>query len=133
MTRPDETGSNRAHDARTQAVAQMGATRASPDGYPAGAEHRRPNGSAGADGSGRPYRTDIDRPRTARRHRPNGTDLDRPRPDRPTLPVVIFRLIGHPGDLNYGMALAGSVVLGGTTALVMLLVERLRVPSVGTF
>ena len=55
------------------------------------------------------------------------------RDDRPTLPVVIFRLIGHPGDLNYGMALAGSVVLGGTTALVMLLVERLRVPSVGTF
>jgi len=52
--------------------------------------------------------------------------------DRPTLPVVIFRLIGHPGDLNYGMALAGSVVLGATTALVMLVVERLRVPSVGT-
>jgi len=46
MTRPDETGSNRAHDARTQAVAQMGATRASPDGDPAGAERRRPNGSA---------------------------------------------------------------------------------------
>ena len=55
------------------------------------------------------------------------------RDDRPTLPVVIFRLIGHPGDLNYGMALAGSVVLGATTALVMLVVERLRVPSVGTF
>jgi thiamine transport system permease protein len=55
------------------------------------------------------------------------------RDDRPTLPVVIFRLIGHPGDLNYGMALAGSVVLGATTALVMLIVERLRVPSVGTF
>ena len=54
------------------------------------------------------------------------------RDDRPTLPVVIFRLIGHPGDLNFGMALAGSVVLGATTALVMLLVERLRVPSVGT-
>jgi thiamine transport system permease protein len=55
------------------------------------------------------------------------------RDDRPTLPVVIFRLIGHPGDLDFGMALAGSVVLGATTALVMLLVERLRVPSVGTF
>jgi thiamine transport system permease protein len=55
------------------------------------------------------------------------------RDDRPTLPVVIFRLIGHPGDLNYGMALAGSVVLGATTALVMLVVERLRVPSVGSF
>jgi thiamine transport system permease protein len=54
------------------------------------------------------------------------------RDDRPTLPVVIFRLLGHPGDLNYGMALAGSVVLGVTTALVMLVVERLRVPSVGT-
>jgi thiamine transport system permease protein len=54
------------------------------------------------------------------------------RDDRPTLPVVIFRLIGHPGDLNFGMALAGSVVLGATTAGVMLLVERLRVPSVGT-
>jgi thiamine transport system permease protein len=55
------------------------------------------------------------------------------RDDRPTLPVVIFRLIGHPGDLNYGMALAGSVVLGATTAIVMLVVERLRVPSVGAF
>jgi thiamine transport system permease protein len=55
------------------------------------------------------------------------------RDDRPTLPVVIFRLIGHPGDLNYGMALAASVVLGATTAAVMLVVERLRVPSVGTF
>ena len=55
------------------------------------------------------------------------------RDDRPTLPVVIFRLIGHPGDLNYGMALAASVVLGATTAIVMLVVERLRVPSVGGF
>ena len=49
------------------------------------------------------------------------------------LPVVIFRLIGHPGELNYGMALAASVVLAATTALVMLAVERLRVPSVGAF
>jgi thiamine transport system permease protein len=55
------------------------------------------------------------------------------RDDRPTLPVVIFRLLGHPGDLNYGMSLAAAVVLGGSTALVMLVVERLRVPSVGTF
>ena len=54
------------------------------------------------------------------------------RDDRPTLPVVIYRLIGRPGDLNYGMSLAASVVLGATTALVMLVVERLRVPSVGT-
>jgi thiamine transport system permease protein len=53
------------------------------------------------------------------------------REDAPTLPVVIFRLLGHPGDLNYGMALAASVVLAATTALVVLAVERLRVPSLG--
>ena len=55
------------------------------------------------------------------------------RDDRPTLPVLIFRLLGQPGSHNYGMALAGSVVLAATTALVMLVVERLRVPSVGAF
>ena len=55
------------------------------------------------------------------------------REDHPTLPIVIFHLIGHPGAMNYGMALAASVVLAGATALVMLLVERLRVPSVGSF
>ena len=55
------------------------------------------------------------------------------RDDFPTMPLVIFRLLGHPGDMNYGMALAASVVLAGATALVMLLVERLRVTSVGAF
>ena len=55
------------------------------------------------------------------------------RDDSPTLPVVIFRLIGHPGEMNYGMALAASVVLAATTAVVMLAVERLRVPGVGAF
>lgn len=53
------------------------------------------------------------------------------RDDHPTLPVVIFRLIGHPGAMNYGMALAASVVLAAATTLVMLAVERLRVPSIG--
>lgn len=55
------------------------------------------------------------------------------RDEHPTVPVVIYRLIGHPGPMNYGMALAASVVLAAATALVMLLVERLRVPSVGAF
>ena len=55
------------------------------------------------------------------------------RGDHPTLPVVIYRLIGHPGAMNYGMALAASCVLAVATALVMLLVERLRVPSIGSF
>lgn len=53
------------------------------------------------------------------------------RDDNPTLPVVIYRLIGNPGEMNYGMALAASVVLAATTACVMLAVERLRVPSLG--
>ena len=48
------------------------------------------------------------------------------RPERPTLPVVIFRLIGRPGAENLGMALAASVVLGLLTATVMSLAERLR-------
>ncbi len=55
------------------------------------------------------------------------------RDDFPTLPVVIFRLIGRPGGLNYGMALAASVVLAATVAAVVLAVERLRVPSLGAF
>ncbi|QOR70376.1 iron ABC transporter permease [Ruania alkalisoli] len=55
------------------------------------------------------------------------------RPDRPTLPVVIFRLIGQPGAENYGMALAASVVLALLTAGVMGLAERLRGERAGEF
>jgi thiamine transport system permease protein len=53
------------------------------------------------------------------------------RPDSPTLPVVIFRLIGQPGADNYGMALAAGVVLAALTAGVMALAERLRGPVGG--
>nr|MBA2509380.1 iron ABC transporter permease [Nocardioidaceae bacterium] len=53
------------------------------------------------------------------------------RPDRPTLPVVIFRLIGRPGADNLGMALAASVVLATITTVVIGLAERLRVQSAG--
>jgi thiamine transport system permease protein len=53
------------------------------------------------------------------------------RDENATVPVVIYRLIGHPGAMNYGMALAASCVLAATTAAVMLVVERLRVPSLG--
>lgn len=55
------------------------------------------------------------------------------RDDAPTMPVVIFRLLGHPGEHNYGMALAASVLLAAVTALVVLVVERLRVPGMGGF
>ena len=55
------------------------------------------------------------------------------RPDRPTLPVVIYRLIGLPGGDNFGMAIAASVVLAAVTVAVIALVERLRVDTVGSF
>jgi thiamine transport system permease protein len=53
------------------------------------------------------------------------------RPDHPTVPVVIARLLGHPGAMNFGMALAAAVILAATTAAVMLVVDLLRIPSVG--
>ena len=55
------------------------------------------------------------------------------RPDRPTLPVVIYQLVSRPGEQNFGMALAASVVLGLVTLAVMTAVERLRFGSVGAF
>ena len=55
------------------------------------------------------------------------------RPDRPTLPVVIFRLIGRPGAENLGMAFAACVLLGAVTAAVMALAERLRSGTAGEF
>jgi thiamine transport system permease protein len=55
------------------------------------------------------------------------------RDEHPTLPVVIYRLIGSPGSENFGMALAASVVLAATTALVVLLVDRFGVRSLGAF
>jgi len=55
------------------------------------------------------------------------------RADRPTLPVVIYRLIGVPGGDNFGMALAASVVLAAVTVAVIALVERLHDSAVGAF
>ena len=55
------------------------------------------------------------------------------RPDAPTLPVLIYRLLGQPGPQNFGAAMAASVILMALTALVILAVERFRVGSIGTF
>ena len=55
------------------------------------------------------------------------------RDEHPTLPVVIYQLIGRPGSDNFGMALAASVVLAAATALVVLVVDRVGVRSMGTF
>ena len=48
------------------------------------------------------------------------------RPEHPTLPTVIFRLIGRPGADNFGMAMAASVVLAVLTAAVMAAAELVR-------
>ncbi len=55
------------------------------------------------------------------------------RPDAPTLPVVIYRLLGQPGPLNFGSAMAASVILMALTAVAILAIERVRVGSVGSF
>ncbi|MBT8203294.1 MAG: iron ABC transporter permease [Acidimicrobiia bacterium] len=55
------------------------------------------------------------------------------RPDTPTLPVAIFRLLGRPGALNLGQAMAMSTILMVVTATVILTVDRLRVRDVGDF
>ena len=55
------------------------------------------------------------------------------RPDRPTLPVAIFRFLGRPGELNVAQAYALAVVLMVVTVVSVLLVERVRVRRGGWF
>jgi thiamine transport system permease protein len=55
------------------------------------------------------------------------------RPDTPTLPVLVYRLLGQPGPLNFGGAMAASVILMGLTVVAIFGIERFRVGSVGTF
>jgi len=55
------------------------------------------------------------------------------RPDRPTLPVAIFRFLGRPGELNLATAYALAVVLMAVTVVSILLVERLRLRRGGWF
>ena len=55
------------------------------------------------------------------------------RPDMPTIPIVIFRLLGQPGAANYGQALAMSTILMAVCALSFLLIERFRTAGIGEF
>jgi thiamine transport system permease protein len=55
------------------------------------------------------------------------------RPDTPTMPIVIYRLLGQPGAVNYGQALAMSSLLMLVCALGFILIERLRTVGVGEF
>lgn len=48
------------------------------------------------------------------------------RPDSQTLPVIIVRLLGRPGENNYGMAMAGAVVLALLAASIMAAAEAAR-------
>ncbi|WP_189890105.1 ABC transporter permease [Streptomyces xantholiticus] len=51
------------------------------------------------------------------------------RPDNPTLPVAVARLLGRPGELNYGQAMALSTILMVVCAAALLLLERVRTES----
>ncbi|MFE9612584.1 ABC transporter permease [Streptomyces sp. NPDC006012] len=51
------------------------------------------------------------------------------RPDNPTLPVAVARLLGRPGDLNYGQAMALSTILMVVCAASLLVLERLHPSS----
>lgn len=62
-----------------------------------------------------------------------GASLFIARPEIPTMPVVIFRLLGLPGDLNYGQGLAMSVLLLLVCAVGFAAIERLRTAGVGEF
>lgn len=55
------------------------------------------------------------------------------RPDNPTLPVAVARLLGRPGDLNYGQAMALSTILMVVCAVALLLLERIRTDRTGEF
>jgi len=55
------------------------------------------------------------------------------RPETPTLPVAIYRFLGRPGALNYGQALAMSVLLMMVCVVAFLAIEHFRLGNEGEF
>lgn len=55
------------------------------------------------------------------------------RPATTTMPVAIFRFLGQPGALNFGRAMAMSVILMVVTAAAVTLFDRFRPFSLGEF
>ncbi len=55
------------------------------------------------------------------------------RPEYPTIPVLIYRFLGQPGALNYGLAMALSTLLMVVCGGAMLAIERLRVGTESEF
>ena len=53
------------------------------------------------------------------------------RPETPTMPIAIFRLLGQPGTLVFGQAMAMATLLMVVTALAVLVIDRFRVASAG--
>ena len=58
-----------------------------------------------------------------------GASLFIARPNNPTLPLAIFRLLGQPGEANYGRALALSSILLFVCAIGFALIERTQPTS----
>ena len=55
------------------------------------------------------------------------------RPDRPTMPIAIYRALGRPGEYNFGQAMAMSTILMLLTVVVMLIIDRFRPAGVSEF
>jgi thiamine transport system permease protein len=55
------------------------------------------------------------------------------RPDRPTMPVAIFRFLSQAGSANFGAAMAMSTILMVITATAIVVIERFRTPGLGEF
>ena len=55
------------------------------------------------------------------------------RPETPTMPVAIFRFLGRPGALNYGQALAMSVLLMLVFVVAFLAIDHFRLGGEGEF
>lgn len=55
------------------------------------------------------------------------------RPDRPTMPIAIYRALGRPGDYNFGQAMAMSTILMVLTVIVVTAIDRFRPAGVSEF
>ena len=62
-----------------------------------------------------------------------GASLFIARPANATIPVVIYRLLGQPGTMNMGQAMAMSVILLLTCSLGFVVIERVQRAGSGAF
>lgn len=55
-----------------------------------------------------------------------GATIFTARPETPTIPIAIYRFLGHPGAMNYGQAMAISAILMVVTAVGFVVIENFR-------